>query len=86
MLDAKADALCRAQRYERSPDRVDTGAGNYDRKLHTKAGELNLKMPRLRRWTFQTAIIGCYRRREAFIEESRTWRVSRSAEWKTMTI
>lgn len=24
MLDAEADALCSAQRYERSPDRVDT--------------------------------------------------------------
>jgi putative transposase len=27
MLDAEADALCGAQRYERSPDRVDTRGG-----------------------------------------------------------
>jgi putative transposase len=27
MLDAEADALCGAQRYERSADRVDTRAG-----------------------------------------------------------
>ncbi len=38
MLDAEADTLCGAQRYERSPDRVDTRS--YERKLHTKAGEV----------------------------------------------
>ena len=52
MLDAEADALCGAQRYERSPDRVDTRAGSYERTLHTKAGEVKLKMPKLRRQTF----------------------------------
>ena len=33
MLDAEADELCNAQRYEHSPDRVDTRAGSYQRKL-----------------------------------------------------
>lgn len=70
MLDAEADALCGAGRYERSPDRVDTRAGTYDRKLHTRAGEVSLKMPKLRRQTFESAIIERYRRREASIEES----------------
>lgn len=70
MLDAEADALCGTQRYERSPDRIDTRAGNYERKLHTKAGEVNLKVPKLRRQTFETAIIERYRRREASIEEA----------------
>ena len=70
MLDAEADALCGAGRYQRSPDRVDTRAGTYDRKLHTRAGEVSLKMPKLRRQTFETAIIERYRRREASIEES----------------
>ena len=46
MLDAEADEMCNAQRYEHSPDRVDTRAGNYKRKLQTKAGEVELKMPR----------------------------------------
>ena len=36
MLEAEADQLCRAQRYERSPERADTRAGHYDRKLTTK--------------------------------------------------
>lgn len=40
MLDAVADEMCNAQRYERSPDRVDARAGHYTRKLHTKAGEV----------------------------------------------
>ena len=32
LLDAEADEMCKAQRYERSPDRVDTRAGSYTRK------------------------------------------------------
>jgi transposase-like protein len=70
MLDAEADELCQAQRYERSADRVDTRAGHYKRKLHTKAGEVELKMPKLRRQTFETAIIERYRRRDISIEEA----------------
>ena len=70
MLEAEADALCGAQRYERSPDRTDYRAGSYDRKLHTKAGEVTLKMPKLRRQPFETAIIERYRRRETSIEEA----------------
>jgi hypothetical protein len=39
LLDAEADRVCNAKRYERSPDRQDTRAGHYQRKLQTKAGE-----------------------------------------------
>lgn len=70
MLDAEADAMCGAQRYERSPDRIDTRAGHYNRKFYTKAGELDLKMPKLRQQTFETAIIERYKRRETSIEEA----------------
>ena len=70
MLDAEVDAMCNAQRYERSPDRVDTRAGHYERSFHSKAGEVKLKMPKLRQQTFETAIIERYKRREASIEES----------------
>ena len=52
LLDAEADALCNAARYERSPDRVDTRAGHYARQLHTKAGEVTLKVPKLRKLIF----------------------------------
>ena len=70
MLDAEADQLCGAGRYERSEARQDTRAGSYDRTLQTSAGEVNLKIPKLRRQTFETAIIERYRRRESSVEES----------------
>ena len=70
MLDAEADEMCKAQRYEHSPDRVDTRAGSYTRKLHTKAGEVEVKVPKLRKQTFETAIIERYRRRDISIEEA----------------
>jgi transposase-like protein len=70
MLDAEADQLCGAARYERSEARQDTRAGTYDRSLHTKAGEVTLKVPKLRRQTFETAIIERYRRRESSVEEA----------------
>lgn len=70
LLDAEADRLCQAKRYERSADRADTRAGHYTRKLHTKAGEVELKVPRLRSLPFETQIIERYRRRESSVEES----------------
>ena len=70
LLDDEADRMCRAQRYERSPDRIDTRAGHYSRKLRTQAGEVELKVPKLRRQTFETAVIERYRRRDISIEEA----------------
>src|SRR6201988_1094192 len=70
LLDAEADRLCNAQRYERSEARRDTRAGQYERGLQTKAGEVRLKVPKLRQRTFETAIIERYRRRETSVEEA----------------
>ena len=70
MLDAEADRLCGAGRYERSEARQDTRAGSYERTLQTSAGEVHLKVPKLRRQTFETAIIERYRRRESSVEEA----------------
>lgn len=70
LLDAEADRLCNAQRYERSEARRDTRAGHYERKLQTKAGEVQLRIPKLRTQTFETAIIERYRRRESSVEEA----------------
>src|SRR6516162_523657 len=56
LLDAEANRLCNAQRYER--------------KLQTKAGEVKLRIPKLRTQTFETAIIERYRRRESSVEEA----------------
>ena len=63
LLDAEVDRLCQARRYERTAARTDTRAGYYTRKLHTRAEEVKLKMPKLRPSTFETAIIERYRRR-----------------------
>ncbi len=57
LLYAEADRLCNAQRYERSEARRDTRAGHYERKLQTNAGEVRLKVPKLRQQTFETAVI-----------------------------
>lgn len=70
LLDAEADELCGAGRYERSPERLDTRAGHYRRKLLTKTGAVELQVPRLRNLPFETQIIERYRRRESSVEEA----------------
>jgi transposase-like protein len=70
LLDAEADRLCQAKRYERTPDRTDTRAGSYERNLQTKAGQVTLRVPRLRSLPFETQIIERYRRRESSVEEA----------------
>ena len=70
LLDAAADRLTNASRYERTEGRKDTRAGSYHRKLITKAGEVDLKVPRLRTLPFESAIIERYKRREISVEEA----------------
>ena len=70
LLDAEADHLCGARKYERTEGRKDTRAGSYERQLHTKAGEVTLQVPKLRSLPFETAIIERYRRRETSVEEA----------------
>lgn len=70
VLDEEADQITRAHRYERSENRQDTRAGHYSRKLTTKAGEVELKVPKLRKLPFETAIIERYKRREESVEEA----------------
>ena len=70
LLEAEADRLCNARRYERSEGRRDLRSGSYERKLQTRAGEVRLKVPKLRRQAFETAIIERYRRRESSVEEA----------------
>jgi transposase-like protein len=70
MLDAEAQEMCNAQRYERTEARKDCRAGFYPRKLQTQAGEVELKVPKLRTAKFETAIIERYRRKESSVEEA----------------
>jgi putative transposase len=62
--------LCNAKKYQRSGAGIDTRVGHYQRKLHTRAGEVTLLVPKLRQQTFETAIIERHRRREASVEEA----------------
>ena len=70
LLDAEAQHLCQAERYERSESRKDHRAGYYKRSLETQAGKVELKVPKLRFGKFETAIIERYKRREASVEEA----------------
>ena len=70
MLDAEADEITQAHKYERTEKRADTRAGHYTRKLTTKAGEVSLRVPKLRKLPFETAIIERYKRRETSVEEA----------------
>lgn len=70
LLDDEADRICKATKYEHSPDRADTRAGSYTRKLETRAGTVNLKVPKLRKLPFESAVIERYRRKEISVEEA----------------
>ena len=70
MLDEEAKKLVNAERYAREEERNGYRAGHYDRKFTTTAGEVNLRMPKLKGVTFETAIIERYKRRETSIEEA----------------
>jgi putative transposase len=70
LLEKEAERLCQAGRYERSEERAGYRSGHYRRKMHVKAGEVTLNVPKLKHLTFETAIIERYRRRESSIEEA----------------
>ena len=70
MLDAEADEIAGAARYERSGDRKAYRAGHYERDLTVKAGKMSLKVPKLKGAVFESAVIERYRRREESVEEA----------------
>jgi transposase-like protein len=70
MLDAEADELTGAARYEHSADRKAYRAGHYERDLTVKAGKLNVRIPKLKGALFESAVIERYRRREESVEEA----------------
>lgn len=70
MLDAEADEITGAARYERSGERKAYRAGHYERDLAVKAGKMSLKVPKLKGAVFESAVIERYRRREESVEEA----------------
>lgn len=65
-----AEELVNAEKYERSGDRKGYRSGHYSRNFQTTAGEVKLKIPKLKGVPFETAIIERYRRRECSVEEA----------------
>lgn len=70
LLEKEAAELTKADRYERTESRQAYRSGHYDRNLTTTAGEVKLKVPKLKGVQFETAIIERYRRRESSVEEA----------------
>jgi putative transposase len=83
LLDAEADQLCNAARYERTEFRQDTRAGHYKQKLHTKIGVGggphgldDLSIPKLRQQKFETVIIErWYRQRLSQTLRRISWKI-----------
>lgn len=63
LLYAEAGQICGAQRFVGR-------AGRYERTLETKAGVVRIRVPKLRRLPFETAIIERHKRRESSAEEA----------------
>ena len=70
MLEAEAQQLTGAAKYERSTERQGYRSGHYSWNLTTTSGDVELKMPKLKGVSFETAIIERYRRRGSSVEEA----------------
>ena len=70
LLEAEAEKLTQAARYERTEQRQGYRSGHYSRNLTTTSGDVTLKVPKLKGISFETAIIERYRRRESSVEEA----------------
>ena len=70
LLEKEAQDLTQAARYERTETRQGYRSGHYNRNLTTTSGDVQLKMPKLKGISFETAIIERYRRRESSVEEA----------------
>mgnify|MGYP000214122745 CR=1 FL=1 len=70
MLDAEADEIAGASRYERSGGWKAYRADHYERRITAKAGTLELKVPKLKGALFESAVVERYRRRGESVEEA----------------
>ena len=70
MLDSEADRWVNAERYVRDEQRQGYQTGHYERNFTTTAGDVPLRMPKLKGLTFETSIIERYKRRETSVEEA----------------
>ena len=70
LLEAEAEKLTQAARYERNKQRQGYRSGHYSRNLTSTSGDVTLKVPKLKGISFENAIIERYRRREINVEEA----------------
>ena len=56
LLEAEAEKLTQAARYERNEQRQGYRSGHYSRNLTTTSGDVTLKVPKLKGISFETAI------------------------------
>ena len=57
LLEAEAEKLTQAARYERSEQRQGYRSGHYSRSLTTTSGDVTLKVPKLKGISFETATL-----------------------------
>ncbi len=69
LLEAEAEKLTLAARYERNEQRQGYRSRHYSQNLTTTSGDVTLKVPKLKGISFETAIIERYRRRESRVED-----------------
>jgi transposase-like protein len=70
LMGYERQCFLNAHPYERSAQRVDQANGFYERKLTTRLGVLELKVPRTRSGQFRTQVLGRYQRREPVINQA----------------
>lgn len=70
LLEAEANKLTKAARYERNEQRQGYRSDHYNRNLTTTSGNVTLKVSELKGISFETAIIERFRRQESSAEEA----------------
>lgn len=70
LLDKEANELVNAQKYGRSSERQGYHSSHYKRNFYTTAGEVQLKVSKLKSVPFETTIIERYRHRESSVEKA----------------
>lgn len=64
LIDAEAEEVIGAERYERTPERQTYRNGTRERRLETRVGELDLKIPKLRKGSYLPSLLAPRKRSE----------------------
>jgi putative transposase len=70
LLDAEADKLVQAERYARDQTIKGYRTKHYERSFSTQTSDVTLKVPKLKGFTFESAIIQRYQRRKCSVKEA----------------